>query len=564
MPTIDDIAPDKATYRPGETAQVSVTVTNDGPSRLQGRLRLALVHINETLTSVEQKVELEPGAVTTLLFSFTPPGTPMCGYGLDASLYDESNNVLAEASGALDVLERWSQAPRYGFLSDFGPEQTERDIEARGDSLRRYHLNVVQFYDWMWRHYKLLPPPGAGDEFTDALDRRLSLRAVQEAIARVQADGSAAMAYGAVYGAEPEFADQHPELRLYDEEGKPVSLAELFYVMNIDPASPWVSLMVAEFAEVVREMGFDGIHLDQYGFPHTAQDSEGKMVDLAVCFPGLIDKARRAVVAERPGAGVIFNAVTNWPIETVAPTSQDVVYIEVWPPYESYNDLRDLIGEGKRLSGGKQVILAAYLSPFLDAEEPDVPQAEAAAMLATAVITASGGFHLLLGERDGVLCDPYYPKYATLSPKFVPKMRAYYDFLVRYEELFSAPDVEDCSQELSAKSTGSTALSAQAEPGEVWIILTRKPGYLMVHLLNLFDQRDIKWNALRTAPSQLSDLEVQLGGLPPVREVLAASPDIDMGRLVPVRWRQQNGQLYAHLPQLHIWTVLICPLQTEG
>ncbi len=563
MPTIDDIAPDKATYRPGETAHVSVSVTNDGERHLQARLSLALVNINDTVTEIEQKVGLEPGAATTLLFDFTPPPAPMQGYGLDATLYGEGGSALAHASGALDVLERWSQAPRYGFLSDFGPEQTESDVEARSDSLRRYHLNVVQFYDWMWRHYKLLPPSGAGNAFTDALGRRLSLRTVRHATERVQAGGGAAMAYGAVYGAEPEFADIHPELRLYDEEGKPISLAELFYIMNIDPASPWVHLIVAEFAEAVREIGFDGIHLDQYGFPRTARDSTGKIVDLALCFPSLIDKARSAVAAAKPGAGVIFNAVTNWPIETVAPTSQDAVYIEVWPPYESYNDLRNLISEGKRLGGGKQVILAAYLSPFLDVREEDVPQAEAAALLSTAAIAASGGFHLLLGERNGVLCDPYYPKYATLRPEFVPRMRTYYDFLVRYEELISAPSVEDWSHEQLAESTSGVALRAQAERGTVWAIQRRKPGYRIMHLLNLTDQSDITWNALRTPPTQITDFEVRLGDLPPVQDVLAVSPDTRMGRPVPVQWRQENGLLYARLPQLHVWTVLICRLQ-EG
>ena len=78
---------------------------------------------------------------------------------------------------------------------------------------------------------------------------------------------AAAMAYGAVYGAEPEYADEHPELVLRDKNGDRVHLAELFYIMDIAPKSPWTPLIVNEFAETVRELDFDGIHLDQYGFP---------------------------------------------------------------------------------------------------------------------------------------------------------------------------------------------------------------------------------------------------------------------------------------------------------
>ncbi len=436
MLTIDDIAPDRAMYRPGETARVRVTLTNAGRSAQSGRLTLVLSHLDQAVERLEQVVDVGPGATAMTTFTLIPPPTPLRGYGLDATLAAADGRVLAEGSGALDVLESWSQAPRYGFLSDFAPGQA--DVAARCDALCRYHLNVVQFYDWMWRHYALLPP---ADDFTDALGRRLSLGTVRAAIAAVQVRGGAALAYGAVYGAEPEFADKHPELALFDAEGRRVSLAELFYIMNIAPESPWARLIVAEFATVVCTLGFDGIHLDQYGFPKTARTATGELVDLASHFPPLIDAARAAVVAERPDAGVIFNAVGNWPIEMVAPTTQDVVYIKVWPPDERYNDLRRLIKDARRLSGGKQVILAAYLAPFADADTTTLPRAEAAALFATATIAASGGSHLLLGERDGILCDPYYPKYATLRPEFVPRMRAYYDFLVRYEELLVAPEL---------------------------------------------------------------------------------------------------------------------------
>jgi dextranase len=559
MPTIDDIVPDKATYRPGETARVRVTLVNGGPALTRGRLTLAMTSLDSTVEQVTQDVELGPNTTMVVELALRPPPVPLRGYGLDVTLTSGSGEVLAEGSGALDVLARWSQAPRYGFLSDFAPGQA--DIEERCDSLLRYHLNVVQFYDWMWRHYKLLPP---SEEFTDGMGRRLSLSAVQAAIEGVQARGGAAMAYGAVYGAEPEFAEQHPELVLYDEAGERVSLAGLFYIMNIAPASPWVPLIVEEFAEAVRQMGFDGIHLDQYGFPKTAVTASGEKVDLAEHFPLLIDKAREAVVAARPGAGVIFNAVENWPIETVAPTSQDAVYIEVWPPDDSYNDLRRLIREGRRLSGGKQVILAAYLSPFADADAETLPQAESAALLATATISASGGSHLLLGERDGILCDPYYPKYATLRPAFAAKMRAYYDFLVRYEEFLVSPELEDWEQHEGASCTLQGAPhSTEAEAGKVWTTTRRKTGLHIVHLINLSNQDDVAWNALRTPPEPLHDIELTIDGLPPLRQVLLLTPDAHYGRPLPVTWVQEASRVQVEIPQLSVWALVVCVHQTD-
>ncbi|MDQ5825041.1 MAG: glycoside hydrolase family 66 protein [Chloroflexota bacterium] len=559
MLTIDDIVPDKATYRPGETARVRVTLTNDGHDVGRGSLTLALTSLATTVEQATQDVELGQNASVIVEFTLAPPPMPLHGYGLDATLTGPSGEVLAEGSGALDVLERWSQAPRYGFLSDFAPGQT--DIEGRCNSLLRYHLNVVQFYDWMWRHYKLLPPT---EEFTDGMGRRLSLDAVRAAIRGVQARGGAAMAYGAVYGAEPEYVEAHPELVLYDEEGKPVSLAGLFYIMNIAPDSPWVPLIVAEFAEAVREMGFDGIHLDQYGFPKAAVTASGEKVALAEHFPPLIDKAREAVVAVRPDAGVIFNAVENWPIETVAPTSQDAVYIEVWPPDVSYNDLRRLIREGKRLSGGKQVILAAYLSPFAEADETMLPQAEAAALLATATIAASGGSHLLLGERDGILCDPYYPKYATLRPAFAARMRAYYDFLVRYEELLILPELTDQEPgDEAALSLRGASYTAEAEAGAVWTVARRKPGHYIVHLINLRDQSDVTWNSLRTSPGSLENMELTIEGLPPVTQVLLLTPDAGTGKPVSASWTQEAHEVRVHVPRLLVWAIVVFQHQAE-
>jgi dextranase len=277
-------------------------------------------------------------------------------------------------------------------------------------------------------------------------------------------------------------------------------------------------------------------------------------VNLAEHFPPLIDAARAAVVAVKPDAGVIFNAVENWPIETVAGTTQDAVYIEVWPPYEAYQDLRELIRDGKRLGGDKQVILAAYLTPFLDA--PHAPESEAAALLTTAVIAASGGFHLLLGERDGILCDPYYPKYATARPEFVPTLRAYSDFLVRYEEWLVASDIVDWDDDGSLPFTAEN-VTADPRAGSVWAITRRKPGVRIVHLINLTDQANIAWNASHPPRQPCHDIALTFRNLPPVDRALVISPDIDHGRALPVQMVHQDKTIHLTVPRLDVWTTVV-------
>ncbi len=550
-PMIRDVVPDRACYRPGEPAQVTIALENTGDAPFRGRLRLALMHLDRVVARQEQAVAIEPG-VTSCAFTLTPPSEAPRGYGLDATLTDEAGRVVSVGSGALDVLERWSQAPRYGFVADFPPGMDAAEIEARASALCRYHINAVQFYDWMWRHYRLLPPT---EEYTDALGRTLSLATVRQRIAAVQERGAAALAYGAVYGAEPEFADAHPELALFDEQGARISLEKLFFIMDISPGSPWVPLIVGEFASAVRELGFDGIHLDQYGFPKTARRADGSWVDLSVFFPPLIERARAAVVAERPDAGVIFNAVGNWPVDTVAPTSQDAVYIEVWPPDETYADVIRLVHEAKRLGGGKPVILAAYLSPFASQDPSVVSGAEAAALLATAAIAAAGGSHLLLGERDGVLCDPYYPRYAVMRPAFASQMRAYYDLLVRYEEWLVGHDVAP-DPSIRVEAAGLVCSPSPA-PGAVWTVAAARPGYRMVHFINLTNQDSIAWNAPHVPPRALSDLTLRLGGMPPVRRAWLISPDAEFGRPVPVTPDRRDGHWSVHIPALRVWSLLL-------
>ena len=49
----------------------------------------------------------------------------MRGYGVDVRLLDSDGAPVASASTAFDVLDHWTQAPRYGFLTDFLPTRAD-------------------------------------------------------------------------------------------------------------------------------------------------------------------------------------------------------------------------------------------------------------------------------------------------------------------------------------------------------------------------------------------------------------------------------------------------------
>lgn len=165
--------------------------------------------------------------------------------------------------------------------------------------------------------------------------------------------------------------------------------------------------------------------------------------------------------------------MNDWPVESVAGSAQDSIYIEVWPPHDTYLDLMQLISKARSLSGGKQVILAAYMHPFAEKNNPE--SAEKSFLLTFAVIHASGGCQLVLGENKGTLCDSYYNKYATLRDEFLPKVKAYSDFVVRYGELLFAKAITDISMTATGGinedilfSSEQTGFSVKPEADKVW------------------------------------------------------------------------------------------------
>jgi dextranase len=556
---LDDLWPDQATFQPGEAASLNLLVNNHADQELTASCSITLSWLDESLTSRRQSLVIQPGHQLVSLPLYLP-SLAFRGYGVELELRDEQGKTYARKYTALDVLENWTQAPRYGFLADFAPGAP--DAEAVGASLARYHINLAQFYDWMWRHYVLMPPE---EEFSDALQRHVSLRVVRERVAACRARGIAAMGYAAVYGAEPEYALEHPDEILYDAAGEPYSLEKLFYIMNIHADNPWRAQILGEMARAVREVPFDGLHLDQYGFPkeNVFGPAPARVpYDLAEDFPVFIDEARKAIRASDPSARVIFNLVENWPVQTVAPSTPDAVYIEVWPPYTAYADLQQLILNARSLAGNRQVILAAYISPLQHAQGEALPLAEAGARLASAAIWANGGFHLLMGEQDGALCHPYYPSYAHLRPEFACVMRRLYDFVVRYENILSdlrlvtVPAVE-ASRRLQIQGA---AFSTTGEAGTVWAILRHMPQFITLNLINLTGAADALWNAPKSAAPALRNLRIEIRVEEEIAGVFAASPDDETGQPVSLDYRlvEREGArwLQTTLPDLAYWSMI--------
>lgn len=468
------------------------------------------------------------------------------------------NRTGKEVRTAFDVVHHWRETPRYAFLSDYDLRESYYDVQ---DFFRKFHLNVVQFYDWMERHDALVPTQS---EFVDPMGRTLVTSAIRSRIAAMREIGTASMAYAAVYAALEDYAQSHPHEGLYDNEGRQYSLGDLFYLMDITAVSPWREHILAEFARVI-EFGFDGLHLDQYGEPKSALRSDGSALWMDDAYLSFINACRKRLGQQ---TGLIFNNVSSYPVHATYRAEQDAVYVEVWPPMIRYRHLSELINQIQiRTQATKSVILAAYLKPFREQRDANPGALARSALLVTAVIFASGGYHLVLGESGGMLTEPYYPDYVPITPSLTAPLRAMYDVVTADGDLLAGPDVTDVTWSFAGGINNTVLVegapvSVEPEAGKVWIrvVLTRKG--LVIHLVNMAWLVHDEWNSIHDEPFTPSPaLDVRIEWNHPVHEVLLQQADVGGWERTEPRWVPHvRGQALAvTIPSVDIWTLIFVP-----
>ncbi len=507
-----ELYPEKGRFLPGEV--IACTILDAGDAEY---FRVSAFLLDKCLHTL---IVPRTGAETRLLIP--PVNEPFCGLGV---VCETDNGEIAAC--AVDV-QGEMRAFRYGFLSDFTPEEPdENDVLA----MAKHHVNAVQFYDWSFRHDTLVSDQ---PEYTDMMGKRNSFPAIRRKIDACHARGMRALGYGAVYAASEAFARLHPDWRLFAHAGKPLRFIDVFAIMNL--RSSWREHIIEQYRQAVNA-GFDGIHMDTYGFPKTALDASGELVALDDDFAPLIEQTRVAL----PDAALVFNNVGNWPVERTMDAPVDAVYIEVWPPYERYEHLRQIILAAK--TARKPVVLAAYPAPFrLDTPE----RALNAQLLLMGAIAAHGATQLWFGEENAALTQGYYADYTRLSEEQEIMLRAYDDFIVRYESLLFDDKLVDVSMTHCGWDNEEYACDApytvSADAGKLWLVLREDRNRKLIVLLNLCGDDSSLWNAGRNAPEPLHNISLRAQVFTSNVRAWTASPDRMNGTAEQLTVKMEEGE----------------------
>lgn len=534
MTKLNAIEFSKAYFLPGERVTWDIVLdTNANALDMQ----VVISHGQQSLATWQETKSIPDDK--RISFAWSPPSDVPMGYGLDIyARPDPGNEWELLVSAGFDVLDHWTQTPRYGFLTDFDPDRENTSDAIQ--TLNRFHINGLQFYDWMYKHEDYLTDE---DPYVDPIGRELSLKTVVALIEEAHKYRMAAMPYTAIYAATYPFYQDHPSWALYDKDQIPHELGDnLLIVMDSRPDSGFGKHLLAEFKGILDHTAFDGIHLDQYGYPKRAFDIDGESILVEDEFVEMIDATKDLVSAHDPQGTVIFNAVNNWPVNKVADAGQDLIYIEVWEPHDYFIDLHNLIRQAQRLNPNKPVVLAAY-------NDPNHLQN---VILSDALIFASGGSHIELGENGNMLQDPYFPDYGTMPDFLYEQMVRMYDFYVRYQE-FTGPRTADASNDYSLSLVeGDDTLTV--EP-----VFRRGEGFITCSLVNFTEIPLLFWKgSAENPPREISELQIQINDIDQqINAVWLATPDTASLAATALEFVQNDKSLTITVPHLSYWGMIV-------
>jgi dextranase len=485
------------------------------------------------------------------------PGLTPGSYAIEA--WSAGGELLAEE--LTTVSARPGDRPVPGFVTSFSPDAVAPLLAW----LRALRCTTVQFYDWMASYAE---PLAATDSYADRLGRKHSLAAIRELAAGCREIGATPQAYAPVYAVDPEFGRSHPGWLLYRSDGEPQRLGDLLQITN--PGNPdWQRHWLSAYGGAADALGFDGFHLDTYGYPRQPLDHAGQPAPMPAAYTAFL----RVVRAARPDSVLSFNQVNGVPQDVELAEPPGYRYIEVWPPNDRWRHLDGLLARtrapGARAPGASDPDVLAIYPP---AWSGDREQALRTVLLTEAVCTTLGSSLLAWGDNRGCLQHPYYPDYQRLTAAESRQVLHWHRYALRCRDLFGGGadtswiDIGDengaVSVRWSAPGDGALDGGVLPEPAgrSVYARVVRHEDCIAISVLDLTGSPAGSWQS-PTAPGIRRQVTVTVLVDEPGRWTAAAAVLGQSGdRFVPVpaapRAHREGSAIEIKMPVATGWSVL--------
>jgi dextranase len=570
-PIISGIASNRTAHLPGSSVTIVVTLSSATGFIASGSIEVAIFHLGV----------LQPGTVratfpdtassrTGVRLNWQAPDLDYRGYLLEVKLKDSDGAMIDSKTGAIDVSSDWRKFPRYGFLTDYSGKY---DAALYVEQLNALHINALQFYDWQWKHHRPVKGPISNP---DPAWQELSGKTVQKAvvnslIAAAHDRGMVALQYNLIYGAASDFASDGVDAAwgLYDKPngsqwrfGPFPSSWTTPYLYLFNPAnSNWQKYILDREMEVLEAFKFDGWHADTVGDWGVKYGADGSVVDIKSTFRPFLRAAR-----ERLGNYQLVMNVVGAKGHTEVNTSPiDVAYMEIWPwdGIPDYKSLKDIIDTTRAESGGKSLVVPAYMNyDYAKTKSDQSPGLfnDPGVLLTEATVMAAGGVRFELGDGGYMLCNEYFPNRSlVMSSTLKVAIQHYWDFLVGYQNLLR--DGQNDVRRLI--SIDSVAVSDSGARNTVWAFAKKGNGHEVLHFINLLGVVHTSWrdtNADQSVPAARKDLWVNVYTTARASQAYFASPDHEGGRALPIAVTQGNDVngpfVRFQLPALAYWSMV--------
>jgi dextranase len=449
-------------------------------------------------------------------------GLPVGTHAVTALSSD--GEVLAE--DFVSVRTTVGDDPIVGFATSFDASSRSSVLSWLG----QLRCTIVQVYDWMETYSQ---PLATTDAYVDPLRRPIELTALRQLIDGIRESGAVAQAYAPVCAADEAFALKHASWLLRRNDGAPESLGTLLQIM--DPANEaWQAHWIDAYGRALDALGFNGLHLDTYGYPRAALDGAGHTASIAEGYDSFV----RAVRAARPNDVLSFNQVNGVPRGFAPPAKPGFRYAEVWPPNDRWRHLEGLLERSAGSAPSQGDTLAIY-PPVWDGERS---AALRTALLSEAIVTTLGAGILLWGDDVGVLSHPYYVEHETLHDDEIDVALAWHRFALRCRDLFrdgvdtSWYELDD--ENASVSVTWSGTVSPEPLGGAVYARVRRRDDSVVVSVVDLSGATEGSWRHVSGVGTCQAVSVTVLVERPEDWRAYVAGVGVDEGRFAPLDLRE--------------------------